>query len=123
MVSASATSRFATLPYFRSADMSRPPLEADRQIGVGPPEAAITLTDRQTQAQCVLRQALVVTAGDDAHRNERWKHQKQQPDAKRWTCEQRPDGRNQHAAADHQKWHERYAPQHRWSRAALEDGI
>src|SRR5471032_2276553 len=94
MVSASATSRFAMPPYFRLAGMSRPPLEPDRQICVAAPEATVALADHQTQTQCVLRQALVVAARDDAHCNEHRNYQEQQSDAKRRTREQRPDGWN-----------------------------
>ena len=38
-------------------------------------------------------------------------------------AKQRPDGRDQHAASDHQRGHERHAPEHRGAGAALEYGI
>src|SRR5258708_31238396 len=123
MVSASAISRFATATYFGLAGISRPPLDANGHIGVDSPEATVALADYHAQTQRILRQALVIAARDDAHRNEHRDHQKQQSDTKRRTREQRPDGRDQHAATDHQEWHERYSPQHRWPRAALKDGI
>jgi hypothetical protein len=37
------------------------------------PEATVALAEDQTQAQCVLRETLIIAAGDDAHRNEHWK--------------------------------------------------
>jgi hypothetical protein len=87
------------------------------------PEATVALAEDQTQAQCVLRETLIIAAGDDAHRNEHWKYQEQQSDAKRRTREQRPDGWNEHAAANDEEWHKWYAPEHRGSGTSLEDGI
>src|SRR5471032_2531033 len=120
---ASTTSRFATATSFGSACISCPPLQAHRHIGMRTPEPAVALSQADAQTQGQLREPLVVVARDHPHRDEYRNHQQENAHADRRTRQQRPDGRDQHAASDHQRGHERHAPKHRGAGAALEYGI